>query len=50
MRILTEYEVKQICKCESCMYFPLRHLEECPDCQSKAWHITISEGDNKKKK
>lgn len=43
MRILTEIEQKEICKCEDdkCNFYPLKHLQKCPICNSEAWHQIV---------
>lgn len=38
MRTLSEHEEKNICECENCGNYPLKHLERCDKCNSTAWH------------
>lgn len=45
---LSEVYKQSLCKCESCGYYPLRHLETCPKCGSEAFHEAIR-GEKKQK-
>ena len=38
---MEQTEEKGNCYCEDpkCSYYPLNHFEECPRCESKAYHL-----------
>ena len=38
--MLNERTMKDICECEQCGKYPLKHLEKCPHCNSEAYHKT----------
>ncbi len=40
---LSEHQKKDICRCENlrCGDGELKHFEECPNCYSTSYHITV---------
>lgn len=40
---LSEERQREICECEQrwCKYYPLKHFETCPICNSKSFHVTV---------
>jgi hypothetical protein len=37
---LSEELKNHLCKCENCGFYPLKHFEECPKCNSSSYHLT----------